>query len=122
MKKFTRPSSLTFPQTYYTFKAKDSESEALVDYRIQDLPEEDYERALDLLLSAFVPEENLCVCRDVPSDSVAMKELRAFWEKELNSKISIACYKNNDESNVLVGLNVLAVKSKDEDCSSDKVC
>lgn len=121
MPKFVRPSTLKFSQIYYTFKAKDKESDELVEYRIQDLPEEDFERALDLLLSDFVPEENLCACRDLTSDSVGMTEMRKFWENELQSKISVACF--NDKSNDLVGLNVLAVESKNDDSScDDEVC
>lgn len=122
MAKFVRPSTLNFPQIYYTFKAKDKDSDEIVEYRIQDLPIEDYERAVDMLLSDFVPEENFCVCRGLTSEPAAMAEIREFWKNELQNKISVACYRNNDKSNDLVGLNVLAVESKNHEASSDEVC
>lgn len=122
MAKFVRPSTLNFPQIYYTFKAKDKDSDEIVEYRIQDLPIEDYERAVDMLLYDFVPEENFCVCRGLTSEPAAMAEIREFWKNELQNKISVACYRNNDKSNDLVGLNVLAVESKNNEASSDEVC
>lgn len=124
MTNFLRPKNLKFPQIYYTFKARNKNSDELVKYRIQDLPVEDYEVALDLLITDFVPDENLCHCRDIESDAVGLREIREFWANELKKKISIACYKNNDDENEgeLIGLNVLAVVSKnDAEESTDDV-
>lgn len=36
-----------FPRVYLRFKAKDSDSDELVEYRIQDLPEEKFKDAID---------------------------------------------------------------------------
>lgn len=121
MSKFVRPASLDFPLTFHTFNAKDSESDEIVEYRIQDLLEEDFARAVDLMISDFVPEETLCHCRGVLSDAAGLQELREFWENELKTKISVACYKNVDGSADLVGLNVLSVVSKNNDESVDDV-
>lgn len=120
MTKFVRPSSLEFPQIYSTFMAKDRDSDELVEYRIQDIPEEDYERAVDFMLKNYIPDENLSVCRDIESDLAAMTEMREFWTNKVNLKVSVACYKNNDESNEIIGVNMLAVESKDDESHIDK--
>lgn len=59
MSKFEHPASLKFPLVFHTFKAKNNESDEIIEYRIQDLPEEDYKRAVDLMVSDFMPEETL---------------------------------------------------------------
>lgn len=118
---FVRPASLEFPLVFHTFKAKDNESDETIQYRIQDLPEEDYARAVDLMISDFVPEETLCACRGILSDAEGIEELRKFWANELKTKISVACYKNVGGSTDLVGLNILAVVSEKDTEDEDKV-
>lgn len=55
-----RPKDIPFPSTWWTFKAKDLESDDLVEYRVQDLPEEYYDEALELMHKHFINDETLC--------------------------------------------------------------
>jgi hypothetical protein len=114
MSKFQRPAELAFPLVYHTFSAKDKESDQLVEYRIQDLPEDDFERAIELMARDYSPEESFSRCRGIVSDPEAFEEIRGFWRVALKEKLSIACYKN-DESDDLVGVNILAVGVKGYD-------
>lgn len=113
MYKFKRPENLSFPQVYYKFKAKNKNSDEIVEYRVQDLPEEYYEQAIDFLVKYFLPDETFCSSRDIHKKTNGVKAFRRFWEKALEEKISIACFKN-DQSGELVGANVLIVNSKDD--------
>lgn len=109
MPKFTRPASLKFPQIYGTFKAKDKDSDSTVDYLIQDLPEDYFEEALNLLVNVFLPDEALYSCRGVSADADAIKEVREFWSAKLAMKTSLACFREGSKD--LAGLYVLAVYS-----------
>jgi hypothetical protein len=113
MSTFKRPASLALPTTYYTFKAKNKESDEIVEYRVQDLPEERFEDALDLLVKHFLPDEELNISRGLPDSPEGVKEHRELWAEMIKKKLSIACFKN-DGSSELVGVNVLVVNSKDD--------
>jgi hypothetical protein len=113
MFKYKRPESLTFPQTYYKFSAKDKNSDKIVEYRVQDLPEEYFEQTVDFMVKYFIPDETLCMSLGIPSKAAPIKVFSDFWMCALKEKLSIACFKN-DGSEELVGANVLLVSSKDD--------
>lgn len=58
--KWKRPESTDFPKVWYSFKAKDLDSDTLVDYRIEDLAESRKEEALKLFVEHFCKEEPIC--------------------------------------------------------------
>lgn len=53
-----RPESSEYPKIWHTFKARDIDSNDLVEYRIQDLPESRFAEAIKMMSTAF--------CRDEP--------------------------------------------------------
>jgi ribosomal protein S18 acetylase RimI-like enzyme len=118
MYKFKRPESLSFPQVYYTFKARDKNSDDVIEYRVQDLPEEYYERAVDFMVKYFLPDETFCSSKGLPDKPSGVKEFRDFWSAAMTEKLSIGCFRN-DGSDELVGANVLLVSSK-EDCCDEQ--
>lgn len=113
MSKFIRPLNLSFPQIYHQFKATSGEGDDVVEFVIKDLPEEDYDRAVKLMLDDFIPDETICFCGGLAEDPIGREEMGEFWHGELKNKISIGCYENND-SRKLAGVTVLAVHSKDD--------
>lgn len=118
-----RPENLAFPQVWYTFKAKDKNSDNIVEYRVQDLPEDYYEQTVDFMVKYFLPDETFCSSRDTHNKPSAVKCFRKVWDEAIKQKISIGCFKN-DGSSELVGANVLLIYSKDdpEDDSEVKRC
>lgn len=52
-----RPESLKYPKIWHTFRAKDTESDELVEYRIQDLPESRFDEVLNVILPNFLKDE-----------------------------------------------------------------
>lgn len=120
MSKFQRPESLSFPHVYYTFKAKDKDSDSIVEYRVQDLPEEFYDSALELIVKHFLPEETFCMCKKISESTMSVKANRDFYRETFKNRLSIACFKNDGSDESLVAVNVLVVKSKkDEKNGSD---
>jgi hypothetical protein len=110
MSKFERSKNLPFPLIYRTFKARDKDSDALVQYRIQDLAEEDFARAVALLAADYAPEETLFKCRGVADDKESLNEICNFWHRELKKRTSVGCYKVATDD--LVGVNLLIVYEK----------
>lgn len=111
MSKFERPADLSFPIIYHTFKAKDKDSDEVIEYSIQDLLEEDFEKAIEMMKDDYIPEESFCRCRNIENDKIGRDEILSVWREALFSKISVGCYKN-DESKELVGLSIYAVNVK----------
>lgn len=112
MSKFTRPESLPFPQTFYTFKAKDLNNESIVEYRVQDLPADYFEEALDLIVEHFLPAETFCIALNILKYSDSVEAIREFYREVFSKQLSIACFKN-DGTEAFVGVNALVVKSRD---------
>jgi len=114
MKLFTRPIDLPFPIIYHKFKAKDKDSDELIEYQIQDLLEEDYEKAVELFTTDYLPEESLSRCRGISEDPEATAEVQKLWRLYLKLRISVGCYKS-DGNRELVGANILIVNDKNDE-------
>lgn len=116
---FKRPENLSFPQIYYKFKAKDRDSDEIVEYYVQDLPESDFDRAIELIVTDFIPDETLCTAQNVLSNPKAIDEFRGIWKEMAQEKLSIACFKTGSDE--LVAVNFLLIKSKDDPKEEMKV-
>lgn len=108
---FKRPVNLEFPHVYCTFTGKDKGGEGTVEYRIQDIPEDRYEEALNMMLTVFLPDEPISY--SVLNNPDSFQVLRNAWMKTLQSRLSIGCFRN-DGSDELVGMNVLTVVGKND--------
>ncbi|XP_070507060.1 uncharacterized protein [Chironomus tepperi] len=110
MERFTRPSDLPFPTIYHKFSAKDKDNDEIVEYRIQDLLEEDYSKGIDMMASEYCPEESFNKCRGVTDCPEAITEKLLFWRSIMNMKLSVGCYKGDE----LVGICLFNVHVKNE--------
>lgn len=111
MSKFVRPASLSFPQVYHTFKAKNKAGNAEIEYKVEDLPESLFEAALELLTNDFATDETICASKNITSNEAAMNEIRYFWYKLMKGGFSVGCFAN-DGSNDLAGVAVMTVFNK----------
>lgn len=57
--KWSRPQSTEYPKIWRTFMARDLNSDQLVEYRIQDLPESRFEDAVNHMISNYLKDEPL---------------------------------------------------------------
>lgn len=55
-----RPFSVYYPKVWHTFKAKDVNSDDIVEYRIEDLTEAKYDDALAMMVEYFCRDEPTC--------------------------------------------------------------
>lgn len=57
--KWKRPESTDYPKVWHTFQAKDIDSNGLIDYTIEDLPESQFQEAISILIENFCNGEPL---------------------------------------------------------------
>lgn len=55
--KWKRPESLEYPKVWHTFKARDLDSDKLVEYQIQDLPLERVDEIFDFMFKNYIVDE-----------------------------------------------------------------
>lgn len=111
MSTFKRPNSLIIPRVYTTFEGNDITGDKIIEYRIQDLPEEYFDQAVDFMIKYFLPDETLGSAYDITSKPGAIQAFRDLWHESLRKKLSIGCFRD-DKKDELVGLNVLVVKTE----------
>lgn len=88
------------PKVYKTFTTRDNE-----EFIIQDLPEDKFDEAVKFMIEYYAKEETF-----LKASKVSEKVLMDFYQFILKQKCTIACIKK--DTNELVGLNVLSVKSR----------
>lgn len=71
------------PEVYYKFKAKDKNSDEIIEYRVQDLPMELYDEAIELFLKNFLPDEILCNSRGCTDNPVDIQDAINFYKSTL---------------------------------------
>ncbi|XP_055712606.1 uncharacterized protein LOC129807400 [Phlebotomus papatasi] len=103
--KWKRPQSVPFPSIWRRFKAKDVETGELVNYRVQDLPEDRYEEAVQLLVEHFLKDEPMCKAGGAAADPQSVAGFSNAWRLILQDRISLVCFKENSDE--IVGVNVL---------------
>lgn len=54
---FPRPDTVPFPRVWHEFHARDSNSDEIVKYRVEDLPEARFSDAVDFMIDNFAKEE-----------------------------------------------------------------
>lgn len=60
MLEWRRPANIPYPNVWTTFKAKDLDSDELVEYRIQDVPEDRFDDVIQHMIDNFCRDENCC--------------------------------------------------------------
>ena len=102
-----RPSELFFPVKYYKFVTRDKDSDKLVEYCIEDIPESRYEEACRFMLKHFVPHEPKLVARNGQSDPLVLEDYYNKYMNGIKQKVSVACFKRGSDD--FVGVNILEV-------------
>lgn len=109
MPDFQRPESLHFPTVYRTFS---SSTESEIKFRVQDLPEELFDEAIELFVKHFITEETLSVSKKLAENDEAVGVIRMFFHEAFQERLSIGCF--NENTDELAGVNIMMVKSKDD--------
>ncbi|XP_059049338.1 uncharacterized protein LOC131844457 isoform X2 [Achroia grisella] len=82
---------------------------------IQDLPPEDDEEALDILLKHLCTDEVLCALNDLVNDPESIRGASDLWRSSFKKRTTLACYAESGGKRKLVAVNVCSVKEKEDD-------
>lgn len=93
--------------------AKEKNGDKLIEYRVQDLPEEYFEESLQNIKKYYLPEENFAVATRVLENPEAVEDFFMFWRDALKQGVSLGCF-TNDGTEEFVAVNILIVNSKDD--------
>jgi hypothetical protein len=107
-----RPRDLKFPVEYYKFVTKDRDSENLVEYRVEDIPESRYEEACRFMVKHFVPYEPKLVARNGQNDPVLCEDYYNKYMHGIKQKVSVACFREGSDE--FVGVNILEVLGRND--------
>jgi hypothetical protein len=100
--------NLNSHQVYRTFKAKAKDSNELIDYIIQDLPETRFEEALDLYVDCFLPDEAMSISKNISNQPNSTKIFREIWLSFFQQRLAVGCFTGDE----LVGVNCLILERK----------
>lgn len=95
------------PQVWHTFQSKNSLTDEIEEFVVQDLPREKYCEAIDHMVEHFLSDEPICKSKNVKNDALALKEVCNLWRKILEQNVVLACFKKN--CGEIIGLNMVCV-------------
>lgn len=109
-----------YPMTYASFQALDcGENGNMIDYTIQDLPEDRFEDAVAIIKDKHLIDEPMKSSKGVRDCPVSVQEMVDYLRDLLQQKISLVCYKEG--SNEIVAVNILGVMTEAENNVAHKV-
>lgn len=109
---WTRPESVVHPKIWHTFKARDINSDNLVEYRIQDLPLDRIADCYEHLLATFIADEPAGLALGCEDDPHVSDDYKQLWEPILSQRMAIVCFKEG--STEIVGTNLVYISTQDD--------
>ncbi|XP_028039902.1 uncharacterized protein LOC114250288 [Bombyx mandarina] len=113
--KFERVFPEEYPSVYSKWK------DGYVEWVIQDLPPEDDEEAIKILVDHLCADETLCKTSDLLNDPESVRGISEFWRIFLGKRMSLGCYASTNGNKKLVALNCCFVSCKGEDIDCEIV-
>uniref|UniRef100_A0A1L8DD55 N-acetyltransferase domain-containing protein n=1 Tax=Nyssomyia neivai TaxID=330878 RepID=A0A1L8DD55_9DIPT len=111
--KWERPESVSFTNIWLNFTAKDPDSGQIVNYYVQDVPEERFDEVAQLMATIFTRDETMCKSLDIINDPMYnMEDSIKDWKNLLKQRMSLICFKEGSDE--ICGINMLEVLGKHE--------
>ena len=111
--KWSRPSNVAFPSVWLRFEARDVDSDALVEYRIQDLPEDRFEDAIKHMTQYFLADHTIGKTKNlVRTDPDYVGDYHRAWRAVLQQRMTLACFRNGSDE--IVGFDMSYVLTADD--------
>ncbi|KAK5646950.1 hypothetical protein RI129_005414 [Pyrocoelia pectoralis] len=115
--KWRRPNSVPYPSIWKRFNGRKEINGVIPKFWIQDIPEDQFEVAIDFMMGGFPYDEPLNKYSKLEGDSESMDTLRSFLREMLEDRLGLVCYAENPDPNgkpIVAGINVTHIKMKHE--------
>ncbi|XP_055310814.1 uncharacterized protein LOC129573785 [Sitodiplosis mosellana] len=107
-----RPNTIAFPKVWHTFQARDLDSDELIEYRIQDLPLDRFDEALEHMNANYNQDEPIAQVLDGGKQTEHLEDYKLAWRPMAEQKVPLVCFKEGSDE--IVGINMLFVINKDD--------
>lgn len=107
---WTRPITIPHPNVWLKFKARDVLTDDLVEYTVQDLPEERFEEAIEMMAKGFLADIPLVKLKNGANDMEYVEDVTRIWKGIVKQKMSHVCFKESSQEIVGLKMNYLSSK------------
>lgn len=97
-----------YPKVHSTFEAKGFKNDCNVEYFVQDLTEDHFDEAFELIVKFLAPEETFQKAIKLMEKEFAREILKQYYEGVFKQNVSIACFES--ESLEMVGVSAMSIK------------
>lgn len=111
--RWKRPDSAEYPKIWHTFKARDIDSDNLVEYRIQDLPMDRTDDLFEHMLATFIADEPIGHVLGGENDAEYFEDFKRIRRPAIEQRVTLVCFKEG--STEIVGANVIYIRTKEDD-------
>lgn len=109
-----RSESVEFPKIYSEFQVQDHEDEEVITLVIQDLETSSFDEVIEIMKDKHILEEPMYSSKGVRDCPVSLGEMIGNWRNMLNQKVSLVCYKKDDDNKSIIAVNVMGVINETE--------
>jgi GNAT superfamily N-acetyltransferase len=106
-----RPPSVNFPQVWSRFNTNVDVDGSLVEYRIQDLPEDRFHEAIYFMQRHHM-ESEVFKAKRIRDDPVSFHEITEKWRDCMRQRVTLVCL--SEHSDQIIGINVLGIVTQNE--------
>lgn len=110
---WTRPNHVPYPSVWLKFNAKDVYTDDSVEYTVQDLPENRFDEAINIMANSFLADAPLAKLRAATNDEDYVQDIVCIWKDIVKQRMTNVCFKSGSDE--IIGLNFNYVSSQDDD-------
>lgn len=108
-----RSESVEFPQVYSEFQVQ-VQDDVNVTLVIADLEASRFEEVIGIMKDKHILEEPMYSSKGVRDCPVSLSEMICNWRNMLNQRVSLVCYRKDDENKNIIAVNVIGVINETE--------
>ncbi|XP_077284081.1 uncharacterized protein LOC143909783 [Arctopsyche grandis] len=122
-----RPADVVYPSVWHRFKGRRPLADGTIpSFRVQDLPEEMRDEAVDFMCAHFLLDEPTCKGTGIAKEPNSVEDIRNLWYHSLEAKLTLVCLRENPSNPEevypdIVGLNMTTIARKEDKDNSTEM-
>lgn len=107
---WVRPSHIPYPSVWLRFKAKDVLTDDMVEYTVEDLPEDRFDEAIEVMAKGFLADAPMPKLRNAVNDVDYVEDITRIWKIIVKQRMAHVCLKEGSQE--IVGVHMSYVSSQ----------